>query len=171
MYREIPEGYRQLIEPIVIEHGLELVDVELRRGRAPWIVRVIVDTPAGDGGVAVDLCAEVSREVAVGLDAADLIPSRYTLEVSSPGLDRTLAREKDFHAACGSEVRIETREPVEGRRRFRGRLLGFDGKIAEVLVDGEPREVPFASISRARTVYQFTRQDFAAGSRRSRRAG
>ncbi len=170
MYRDIPEGYRGLIEPIVTDHGFELVDVELRQGRAPWAVRVFVDTPTGDGRVPIDRCAELSREIAVQLDAADWIQSRYTLEVSSPGLDRILGRAKDFHAACGTEVRIETREPVEGRRRFRGRLLSFDGEVAEVEVDGEPREVPFAAIARARTVYQFTKDDFATASRRGRRA-
>lgn len=170
MYRDIPEGYRGLIEPIVMDHGLELVDVELRQAASPWTVRVIVDTPEGDGRVPVDLCAEVSREVAAGFDAADLVQAAYTLELSSPGLDRTLAREKDFHAACGSEVRIETREPVEGRRRFRGRLLAFDGTTAEVEVDGEPREVPFDAISRAKSFYTFTKDDFATGTRRSRSA-
>lgn len=163
MYRDIPDGYRGLIEPIVMDYGFELVDVELRQGRAPWGVRVVVDTSQADGRVPVDRCAELSREIAVALDAADLIQSRYTLEVSSPGLDRTLAREKDFHAACGTQVRIETREPVEGRRRFKGKLLAFDGEVAEVEVDGEPREVPFAAIARARIEYQFTKDDFAAG--------
>ena len=163
MYRDIPDGYRGLIEPIVMDHGFELVDVELRQGRAPWGVRVVVDTSRADGRVPVDRCAELSREIAVALDAADLVQSRYTLEVSSPGLDRTLAREKDFHAACGTQVRIETREPVEGRRRFKGKLLAFDGEVAEVEVDGEPREVPFAAIARACIEYQFTKDDFAAG--------
>jgi len=161
VYREIPEEMRALIEPIVDDHGLELVDVDLKRGRAPWTVRVIVDTPEGDGCVPVDECAQVSREIGSHLDAGDLIEARYTLEVSSPGLDRVLAREKDFAAACGREVKIETRAPRDGRRRFRGRLIGFDEEVARLLVDGEEVEIAFADVARANAVYEFTREDFA----------
>jgi ribosome maturation factor RimP len=161
VYRDIPEEMRALIEPIVDDHGLELVDVDLQRGRAPWILRVIVDTPKGDGLVPVDGCARVSREIGSHLDAGDLIPSRYTLEVSSPGLDRVLAREKDFAAACGREVKIETRVPRSGQRRFRGRLVGFDAGVVRLLVDEEEVEIAFADVARANAVYEFTREDFA----------
>ena len=161
MYREIPEEMRALIEPIVEDHGLELVDVDVRRGRAPWSLRVIVDTPEGDGCVPVDDCAQVSREIGSHLDAGDLIASRYTLEVSSPGLDRVLAREKDFTAARGREVKLETRVPRDGRRRFRGRLIGFDEEMVRLLVDGEEVAIAFADVARANAVYEFTREDFA----------
>jgi ribosome maturation factor RimP len=153
---------RTLIEPIVQDHGLELVDVEQRRGRAPWLLRVIVDTAEGDGRVGVDRCAELSRELSAGLDAADAVPVSYRLEVSSPGLDRVLAREKDFAAACGREVRLETRAPRDGRRRFRGRLLAFGDGVAHLAVDGREVAIPFADVARAQTVYEFTREDFAA---------
>ena len=161
MYRDIPEEMRALIEPIVDDHGLELVDVDVKRGGAPWTLRVIVDTPAGDGLVPVDGCAQVSREIGSHLDAGDLIPVRYTLEVSSPGLNRVLAREKDFRAACGREVKLETRVPRDGRRRFRGHLVDFDGEVARLLVDGEEVEIAFADVAGANAVYQFTREDFA----------
>jgi ribosome maturation factor RimP len=161
VYRDIPEEMRALIEPIVAEHGLELVDIERTQGRAPWNVRVVVDTARGDGRVPVDVCAEVSRHVGAGLDASDLMPVRYNLEVSSPGLDRLLAREKDFAAACGKVVKLETRTPLAGRRRFRGRLVAFGRGVATLEVDGVPVEIPFADVARARTVYEFTREDFA----------
>ena len=161
MYRDIPEEMRELIEPILDDHGLELVDVDLKRGRAPWTLRVIVDTPEGDGLVPVDGCAQVSREIGSHLDAGDLIPARYTLEVSSPGLGRVLAREKDFTAACGREVKLETRAPRDGRRRFRGRLVGFEDQVARLLIDGEEVEIAFADVARANAVYEFTREDFA----------
>ncbi len=165
MYRDIPEELRTLIEPIVTDHGLELMDADLVRGRGPWQLRVTVDTPAGDGQVSVESCAEVSREVATQLDAADAIAQAYTLEVSSPGLDRPLAREKDFVAAAaedGSDVKIETRVPLEGRRRFRGRLVGFDGETARVAVDGQEFAIPFAQVAKANVVYQFSSADFSA---------
>ena len=161
MYRDIPEELREVIEPVVEAAGLELVDVALVRGRQPWGLRVTIDTPAGDGRVPIEACAAVSREVATQLDAADAIPVSYRLEVSSPGLDRVLAREKDFAAVCGREVRLETRAPLAGRRRFRGRLLSFDGGVARLSVDGAEVSIAFTDVSRARTVYEFTRDDFA----------
>jgi ribosome maturation factor RimP len=152
---------RELIEPVVEGSGCELVDVLLTRGRPPWVLRVTIDTPSGDGRVSVDRCADVSRELATQLEAADAIPSSYRLEVSSPGLDRILAREKDFAAVRGEEVRLETRKPLDGRRRFRGRLLGLEGRVVRINVDGAEIGIPFDDIARANTVYQFTRADFA----------
>jgi ribosome maturation factor RimP len=161
VYRDIPQEMLSLVEPIVVDHGLELVDVERHQGRPPWTVRVIVDTPSGDGRVPIEDCAEVSREIAAQLDAADAIPVRYQLEVSSPGLDRVLARDKDFARACGSEVRLETRTPLDGRRRFRGRLLAFDAGVACLSVDGAQVSIRIDEVARANSIYEFTRADFA----------
>ena len=163
MYRDIPEELRTLIEPIVADHGLELMDAELVRGSGARKLRVVVDTPSGDGRVSVEACAQVSRELGTQLDAADVIPSRYLLEVSSPGLDRPLAREKDFMAAAdGRDVKIETRVPLDGRRRFRGQLLRFDGETAHVSVEGQEYAIPFAQVAKANVVYPFSSADFAA---------
>ncbi len=163
MYRDIPDELRTLIEPVVEAAGLELVDVVTQRGRQPWLLRVVIDTPSGDGRVPVDRCAQVSREIESNLDAADAIPASYRLEVSSPGLDRPLAREKDFAAACGAEVRIETRRPLDGRRRFRGRLVDFASGVARVDVDGAEVPISFADVAKASTVYHFTPADFTGG--------
>jgi ribosome maturation factor RimP len=164
LYADIPNELRRLIEPIVGDHGLELVDVEFSRGRPPWRLRVVVDNPELDGRVPVDRCAEVSRELGARLDAADAIETRYLLEVTTPGFDRVLAREKDFVAALGAEVRIETRRPLEGRRRFRGRLEAFEAGSLRLLVDGQPVSLPFAEVAKANRVYEFTRDDFARAS-------
>ena len=161
MYRDIPEELRRLVEPVVDAASLELVDAVLTRGRPPWCLRVIIDNLSGDGRVPVDRCAAVSRELATHLDAADAIPVSYRLEVSSPGLDRMLAREKDFAAACGAEVALETRRPQDGRRRFRGTLLAFEGGVARLLVDGVEVAIPFEAVAKAHTIYRFTRADFA----------
>ena len=161
VYRDIPEELRHLVEPVVEAAGLELVDVVLTRGRAPWFLRVTIDTPAGDGRVPIEACAAVAREVATHLDAADAIPVTYRLEVSSPGLDRVLARQKDFAAACGAEVALETRRPQEGRRRFRGTLVAFEDGIARLRVDGTEFGIAFDEVARAHTIYRFTRADFA----------
>jgi ribosome maturation factor RimP len=161
VYRDIPEDLKTLIEPLVEDAGFELVDVLLSRGRPPWLLRITIDTPSGDGRVSVERCADVSREIGTHLDATDAIPVPYRFEVSSPGLDRPLAREKDFAAARGAEVRIETRELLNGRRRFRGLLVGFEDGVARVSVDGREVEIPFAEVARANTIYEFTREDFA----------
>ena len=126
VYRDIPEELRALIEPIVDEAGFELVDAQLARGGKPWTLKVTIDTPECDGRVPVDGCAAISRELGSQLDVAETIKADYRLEVSSPGLDRPLTREKDFASACGGEVQIETRQPISGRRRFRGVLLRFE---------------------------------------------
>jgi len=163
VYQDIPEELKALIEPLVEDASLELVDILVSRGRPPWLLRVVIDTPRGDGRVPVEWCAEVSREIETHLDATDAIPVPYRLEVSSPGLDRPLAREKDFAAACGAEVRIETRRPLDGRRRFRGRLVSFENGIATVSLDGREVGIPFSEIAKANTIYEFTREDFAGG--------
>jgi ribosome maturation factor RimP len=161
VYRDIPEELRILIEPIVEDAGFELVDIVQKRGRHPWLLRAVIDTPTGDGRVSIERCADVSREIGTHLDATDAISAPYRLEVSSPGLDRPLAREKDFVAACGSQVRVETERPQDGRRRFRGRLTGFDDGIVRVEVDGREFSIPISEVSQANTIYEFTREDFA----------
>ena len=170
MYRDIPPELRAWIEPIVEANGFELVDVNLRRGRPPWHLTIIIDTPSGDGRVPVDRCAEVSREIETHLDAEDAIERSYRLELSSPGLDRVLARQKDFEAALGCEVSVETKRPLAERRRFRGRLAAFEDDVAQIEVDGETFRVPFDEVARARMIYDMTAADFApaSGERRSR---
>ncbi len=169
MYRDIPRELRELIEPVVESHALELVDVELHKGRGPWILRVIVDTPSGDGRVGVELCAGVSRELGTHLDAHDAIPVRYRLEVSSPGLSKRLGRDKDFAAARGSEVWLETRRPLDGRRRFQGELVDVDAEVLRMRVEGAEVRIPFAEVAKANKVYHFTREDFSARADRSGR--
>ena len=163
VYRDIPEDLRGLIEPVVEETGFELVDVTLARGRPPWLLRVTIDTPKGDGSVPIDRCATVSREIGTQLDAAEAIRFSYRLEVSSPGLDRVLARAKDFAAACGCEVQLETREAKDGRRRFRGLLRDFDGSVAKLVVEGREISIPFEDVAKANAIYKFSRSDFARG--------
>lgn len=166
MYGEIPEAMKRVIEPVVEGHDLELVDVERRTGPAPWLLRVIVDNARGDGRVPVELCAEVARELGVHLDAEDLVPVRFDLEVSSPGLSRILGRECDFHAARGRRVKIETREAIDGRRRFTGVLQGLSNGLVCIEQDAEKVEIPFDAIARAKSLYEFSKADFATSQRR-----
>lgn len=170
MYHEIPEPLLALVEPVVAEHGYELVDLELAANPRSPSLRIVIDTPAGDGRVPVDRCAEVSRELATVLDAESELPPDYRLEVASPGLHRVLSREKDFRAACGREVKLETRNAMWGQKRFRGCLRSFEGGMVRLGVEGRDLEIPFGEVKRANQVYEFSSSDFSGGeSRRSRR--
>lgn len=165
IYRDIPEELRTLIEPVVDEHGCELVDVEVARNRGQGLLRITVDSPSADGRVPIERCVAISREVETLLDAADAMTGAYQLEVSSPGLDRLLGREKDFVAAVGHQVKLRTRRPFEGRKRFKGRLLAMDEQcepaVLEVEVDGESFAIPFDEVEKANTIYEFTSADFS----------
>jgi len=162
VYRDIPEELRILIEPVVDDAGFELVDVLLARGGKPWTLRITIDTPECNGRVSVDSCATVSREIGSQLDVADSMKAKYRLEVSSPGLDRPLAREKDFTAACGREVQIETKQPIAGQRKFRGVLVRFEDLVAVIDAGKSEVEIPFADVLKAKAIYQFSRADFVS---------
>ncbi|MFB3916681.1 MAG: ribosome maturation factor RimP [Terriglobales bacterium] len=122
------ERIREIVERVAGSSGLEVVDVELRGGGKARMLRIFIDKP---GGVTHEDCANLSREVGTIFDVEDVIPGGpYTLEVSSPGLDRKLVRAADYQRFAGSKVKLTTREPVEGSRHFEGRLQGLrDGRI------------------------------------------
>jgi len=161
MYHDIPEDLRMHIEPIVADHGCELVDVERTGGQGKTILRVIVDNESGDGRVDVDVLARISREIEAQLDAADAVTGSYDLELSSPGLDRVLAREKDFVAAVGENVKLRARRPLDGRRHFKGRLVAFEAGELRIEIDGKDVTVPFSAIEKANRIYEFSAADFA----------
>ena len=155
MYGDIPPALLRLIEPVVGDHGLEVVDASVREGRGRARVVVVVDTPEGDGRVTLDRCAAVSREISHGLDAADFMSAPYVLEVTSPGVDRALGRMIDFERVVGREVRVETRELLGGRRHFRGRLAEFAGGCVRVETDAGDFRIPFHEIQKAHAFYAF----------------
>lgn len=159
-----------MIEPVVDEHDCELVDVEVARNRGMGLLRITVDNPNGDGRVQIRRCVAISREIETLLDAADSIPGSYRLEVSSPGLDRVLGREKDFVAAIDQEVKLQTRRPIEGRRRYRGRLISLESGVLKMRVDGlrgvdgvrgDEVLIPIDEVEKANLIYEFTSADFA----------
>ncbi len=150
---EVVERVRALIEPILADHGLELVDVEFRREGHGWILRVYMDR---DGGITLDDCQRISQELGDHLDVEDLIDYPYHLEVSSPGLDRPLTRDADFLHFAGKAARISTREALEGQRNFRGRLAGLeDGAVLLDLADGRRVRIPRGLITRARLAIEL----------------
>ena len=120
----------EIITPVIEGMGYELVRVRLMGGKTKTL-QIMADRP--EGGIEVDDCAEISTAVSATLDVEDPVEDAYTLEVSSPGIDRPLTRLKDFEAWAGYEAKIETAEMIDGRRRFRGTLAGIEGD--EVLLE------------------------------------
>ena len=124
-----------LIMPILTDLGMELVDLELKREGRDWFLRLFIDKP---GGITLDDCVEVSREVSAILEVEDPIESAYRLEVSSPGLDRPLKKSADFERFAGQQVKLKTRTLIDpderGHRRktFVGELLGCDGTVVRL---------------------------------------
>ena len=137
------------IERIVAAGGLELVDVEFKRERDARVLRVFIDKP---GGVGVDDCAQVSNEVGMMLDVENPIPHSFTLEVSSPGLDRPLRKAEDFERFAGSFVRIRLKADRAGRKKFRGRLEKLDGDVVVIFdeAEGRARTLTLGDIASAR---------------------
>ena len=140
----------RLIEPSLEAMGYRLVRVQLNSLRRP-ILQVMAERQ-DEAPMGVDDCAALSRSISALLDVADPIASAYTLEVSSPGIDRPLVRPEDYDRFAGFEARIELNEPIDGRKRFRGRLLGrSDDKIRLAGDAGEVR-LPLAAVARAKLV-------------------
>jgi ribosome maturation factor RimP len=136
-----------IVAPTVVGMGYELVRVALSRGGT---LQIMIE-PADGRPMDVEDCAGVSRALSAVLDVEDPITSAYTLEVSSPGIDRPLTRAKDYARWTGHMARLETAEPVEGRRRFKGTLLGLEDGIVKLrLEDGQETGVPLSAVSRAK---------------------
>ena len=139
----------KLLEPTIERLGYELSDLELRLGGKSGVVRVFIDK---NGGISLADCENVSLAVSALLDVEDPLPGHYNLEVSSPGLDRKLTKPVHFERFTGEVVKVQMRFPIEGRKRFRGKLLSSDEENIVVDVDGEPHTLPMATIDTARLV-------------------
>ncbi|HKC64554.1 MAG TPA: ribosome maturation factor RimP [Pyrinomonadaceae bacterium] len=120
----IEERVQQIAERVAIDHGLELVHAEVAGPDNKPIVRIFIDKPEG---VTHEDCSEVSLHVGTILDVEDFIHSSYTLEVSSPGLERGLYKPKDYERFSGHPAKMRTRQPINGQRNFRGRIVGIEG--------------------------------------------
>jgi ribosome maturation factor RimP len=119
---------REIAERVATSSGLEIVEIDLRGGGKARMLRIVIDKPSG---VTHEDCANLSREVGTILDVEDAVPGgSYTLEVSSPGLDRKLLKARDYERFAGSRVKLMTRQPVNGNRHFEGKLESFhDGRL------------------------------------------
>ena len=146
----IGDELAKIIEPTIVGLGYELSDIEVKLNEQDGIVRVFIDKRPD--GVGMEDCEAVSRQVSALLDVEDPIPGNYTLEVSSPGLDRRLTKLEHFERFLDEVVRIKLRFPLDGRRNFRGTLKTASAENIEVEVDGKMFELPLATIESARLV-------------------
>jgi ribosome maturation factor RimP len=145
-FEKLLQEVRQVIEPILESQGFGLVDLEYQRENQGWVLRIYLDR---EGGVSLDDCTGVSHEVGAVLEVKDLIPSAYILEVSSPGLTRPLKRPEDFNKFRNQLVKIKLYEPLDGRKNFKGTLMGLEGDRVRVEVEQQVYELPLQRIAKA----------------------
>jgi ribosome maturation factor RimP len=162
MQRDAPvvERVREAAARVASTHGLEIFDVQFRREASGMVLRVRLDRPGPaatpEESVSVDDCARVSRDLSAMLDVDDVVPVAYTLEVSSPGLDRPLRHADDYRRFSGRRAKLVMREMVDGQKFLKGILAGVEG--ADVLIDGDDgrrHQVPVGVITRANLEVEF----------------
>jgi ribosome maturation factor RimP len=154
------ERIQEIAARVAAAYGLEIFDITMRREGGGEVLRVVLDRPGPaatpEDSVSIGDCAKVSNELSTILDVEDVVPGAYTLEVSSPGLDRPLRHADDFRRFAGRAAKIVTRSPVERQTAFKGRLRGVEGD--NVLFEkegGKQVRLPLALISRARLDVEF----------------
>jgi len=140
---------QKLLEPTVERLGYELTDLDVRLSGKGGLLRLTIDK---SDGIDLDDCEKVSHAVSALLDVEDPVPGEYSLEVSSPGLDRKLTKVEHFQRFEGETLKITMRFPIDGRRRFRGTLVSSDDENIVVEVDGESYSLPLGTIDTARLV-------------------
>jgi ribosome maturation factor RimP len=157
---EAVERIREAANRVVESHGLEVFDVQLRRESTGWIVRVFIDRPGPSGtpedSVGVEDCAAVSRELSTILDVEEPLDRAYTLEVSSPGLDRPLRGARDFERFTGRAAKIVLDEPMDGQSAFAGRIRGLEDGMLVFEAEGRKlHRIALTNIKRARLDVEF----------------
>lgn len=146
--KRVGDVVEELVLPIIDESKLELVDIEFVKEGPDWFLRVYIDK---DGGVTLDDCKIVSNFISEKLDEVDPISQSYYLEVSSPGLDRTLKKERDFEKYSGRKVIVNLYHPLDGKKVLEGELLGLRGDELLLKMDGERDiEIPREKIAKVK---------------------
>ena len=157
----IADQVRPIAERVAGTYGLDIFDVQFRRDGRGMVLFVQIDRPGtaatADESVSVEDCARVSRDLSAVLDVEDTIPTAYTLEVSSPGLDRPLRGAADYSRFAGRRAKLVLREAVDGQMFFKGRLDGIEGGAVVTIVgdDGRPHRVPLGVVTRANLEVEF----------------
>jgi ribosome maturation factor RimP len=157
----------RLIEPSLSAMGYELVRVQMSGGRDRPTLQVMAERADGKG-MTVEDCTEISRAVSALLDVADPLPDAFVLEATSPGIDRPLIKPRDYARFVGYEARLDTRWPIGGRKRFRGKIVGLVGDAVRVAQPEGPIDLPLAEIQSAKLV--LTDELIAASLRRDQKS-
>ncbi len=156
MSKKVTTTVEDLVTPILTELQLELVDVEFKKEGKNWFLRVFIDS---DTGVDIEDCGIVSERLSELLDEHDPIPQAYFLEVSSPGAERPLKKQKDIEKALGKNVYVTTYEPIDGEKAFEGKLVTFDGQQLIIATKQKTRTVevtiPYEKVASARLAVVF----------------
>ena len=154
---KVTELVEEMVTPILAELHLELVDVEYVKEGPNWFLRVSIDK---ESGVDIDECAAVSEKLSEKLDEVDPITENYFLEVSSPGAERPLKKDKDFERAIGKNVFVKTYEPIDNEKAFEGMLTSFDGTSLSVEIKIKTRKktvvIPYEKVAKARLAVTFS---------------
>ena len=136
-----------LAEQIAASMGMEIVLLEIKGDGNHSVVRTFIDQP---GGVTLDDCERFSKRFSVSLDVEDWIPFSYVLEVSSPGVNRPLVKEADFQRFCGKNIKVRTRDPIEGQKNFKGKIVGVtEGRLELEVAPGKQIEIALTDIEKA----------------------
>ena len=141
-----------LIEPILMAEELELVDVEYKKEGKSWVLRIFI---AKEGGVTIADCQKVSRLTGDIIDVEETITTTYSLEVSSPGLNRVLKREEDFLKFKGRQIYLHSLSPIDNRKKFNGILTDFKDQTVFIEVDGEVLGIPLRHVGKANLVIEI----------------
>src|SRR5436853_6286922 len=157
---DVVERVREMAARVAGTHGLQIFDVQFRREGPGMVLRVRLDRPGpsatAEESVSVEDCARVSRDLSAVLDVEDIVPVAYTLEVSSPGLDRPLRSADDYRRFSGRRAKLVMREAVDGQKYFKGRLGGVDDEAVLIdAEDGRRHRVPIGVITRANLEVEF----------------
>ena len=151
-FPQITGRIHELVEPVLSNIGFELIDVEYLSMHGRWVLRLYIDKA---GGVTIDDCAYVSNELGDLIDVKDIINHEYILEVSSPGLNRPLKREKDFLRVIGEKVKVRTIKPIDGCRNFTGRIRDFHDNTIYLETENGIIDLQLSEVDKSNLVYDF----------------
>lgn len=148
----VTQSVIELIEPGLLSNGLELVDVEFKKEGRNWVLRIFLDK---EGGVTLEDCQKISRLAGDLIEVEGIIEPVYTLEVSSPGLNRVLKKEKDFIKFSGKKICVQCHAPIDGRKKFTGILSEFKNQSIHLDVDGQLHTIPMDRVAKANLVIEI----------------
>ena len=148
----VTQSVIELIEPGLLAKGIELVDVEFKKEGKNWVLRVFIDK---EGGVTLEDCQKISRLAGDLIEVEEIIEPTYTMEVSSPGLNRVLKKEKDFIRFSGKKICVQCHAPLNGRKKFTGILKDFKNQSIHLEVDGQLQIIPINRVAKANLVIEI----------------